>query len=63
MPDLNPNRPGHFVFGRRRPLRALAEVDGVLGPPTIICAATVATAVADAASPNRLTVNITAVIA
>ncbi len=29
--------PGHFVFGRRRILRALAPVDGVLGTPPVLC--------------------------
>ncbi len=62
MANPVPLPPGHLVFGRLRKLRSLAPMDGGLGPPDIICAAAVDTGVA-AANPNRLTVNITAVIA
>ncbi len=63
MANPVPLPPGHLVFGRLRKLRSLTPMDGSLGPPDIICAAAVAVGVAGAASPNRLTVNITAVIA
>ncbi len=57
MADLNPSRPGHIVFGRRRQMRALAPADSVLGVPKVYCPETATS------TPNRLTVNMSATVA